>query len=152
VNPERYHLTLTSTGRPVVHGWWGSETVARTQFTTWVWIVGRAARRAGLPRRRGNGRDVDDLARRSVTVCHPDGMSLLHLPVVPVPPEVSQVEGCSCRGLDWHLQDCTIFSVPSEPAREAVAAAHQRLREHSDALTRQLRAELAALAQNRESE
>lgn len=76
-------------------------------------------------------------------------MSLLHLPVVPVPPEVSQVEGCSCRGLDWHLKDCTIFSVPSEQAKQAVAAAHQRLRDHSDALTRQLHAELAALAQEK---
>jgi hypothetical protein len=27
--PGRYHLTLTSDGRPAMHGWWGSETVAR---------------------------------------------------------------------------------------------------------------------------
>lgn len=73
-------------------------------------------------------------------------MSLLHLPVVPTPPEVSQVEGCSCRGLDWHLKDCTIFTVPREQATQAIADAHQRLRDHTDALTRQLRAELAALA------
>jgi len=36
VNPERFHLTLTSTGRPVMQGWWGSGTVARSQFTTWI--------------------------------------------------------------------------------------------------------------------
>ena len=36
MNPDRYHLTLTSTGRPVMHGWWGSETVARAQCSTWI--------------------------------------------------------------------------------------------------------------------
>lgn len=35
MNPDRYHLTLTSTGRPVMHGWWGSEAVARSQYNTW---------------------------------------------------------------------------------------------------------------------
>lgn len=72
-------------------------------------------------------------------------MSLLHLPTVPTPPEVSRVAGCSCGGIDWHRQDCTIFDLPEGQAREAVAAAHQRLREHAEALTRQLRAEIAAL-------
>lgn len=72
-------------------------------------------------------------------------MSLLHLPVIPTPPEVSRVDGCSCKGLDWHLKDCTIFGVPADRAQEAIAAAHQRLREHTDQLTRQLRAEIAAL-------
>lgn len=76
-------------------------------------------------------------------------MSLLHLPVVPVPPEVSQVEGCSCRGLDLHLLDCTIFSVPREQGMAAIAAAHQRLWESADALTRQLQAELAALSESK---
>ncbi|MFF8432346.1 hypothetical protein ACF07Y_45965 [Streptomyces sp. NPDC016566] len=36
VNPARYHLTLTSAGRAMMHGWWGSETTARGQFSTWV--------------------------------------------------------------------------------------------------------------------
>lgn len=36
VNPDRYHLILTAGGRPVQHGWWGSETVARRKFTTWI--------------------------------------------------------------------------------------------------------------------
>jgi hypothetical protein len=36
VNPGRYHLTLTSAGRAMMHGWWGSEAVARRQFTVWI--------------------------------------------------------------------------------------------------------------------
>lgn len=36
INPERYHLTLTAAGRPVQHGWWGSETVARAKFVSWI--------------------------------------------------------------------------------------------------------------------
>lgn len=72
--------------------------------------------------------------------------SLLHLPTIPGPPEVSHVDGCSCNGLDWHLKDCTIFSVPRERAAQAIATAHQRLRDHTAALTRQLHAELAAVA------
>ncbi|MET7321495.1 hypothetical protein [Streptomyces sp. NPDC005549] len=32
----RYHLTLVSEGRPMLHGWWASETVARTKFASWV--------------------------------------------------------------------------------------------------------------------
>lgn len=72
-------------------------------------------------------------------------MSLLHLPVVTPPPEISRVDGCSCGGIDWHLNDCTIFRVPKEQALAAIAAAHQRMQDHADGLTRQLRAELAAL-------
>lgn len=71
-------------------------------------------------------------------------MSLLHLPVVIPPAEVSNVSGCSCGGLDWHLRGCTIFNDP-EAGMRAVAEAHQRLQDHAVALTRQLRAELAAL-------
>lgn len=36
MNPERYHLTLTSAGRTVAQGWWGSETAARGKFREWV--------------------------------------------------------------------------------------------------------------------
>ncbi|MES4886180.1 hypothetical protein ABVB69_37690 [Streptomyces sp. NPDC000349] len=32
----RYHLTLTAGGREMLHGWWASETVARSKFTAWV--------------------------------------------------------------------------------------------------------------------
>jgi hypothetical protein len=36
VNPDRYHLTLTSADRPVQHGWWASEATARRKFTAWI--------------------------------------------------------------------------------------------------------------------
>jgi hypothetical protein len=36
MNVGRYHLTLTSAGRPVQHGWWGSEDVARGKFASWI--------------------------------------------------------------------------------------------------------------------
>lgn len=36
VDPERYHLSVTTRGRPAVQGWWGSEAVARRKFATWV--------------------------------------------------------------------------------------------------------------------
>lgn len=42
--PARYHVTLTSAGRPVAHGWWGSEPVARAKFTEWVGSGVTAAR------------------------------------------------------------------------------------------------------------
>jgi acyl-coenzyme A synthetase/AMP-(fatty) acid ligase len=36
VNPERYHVTLAADGRPLMHGWWGSEATARRKFISWV--------------------------------------------------------------------------------------------------------------------
>ncbi|MFE2689646.1 hypothetical protein [Streptomyces mirabilis] len=33
---QRYHLTLTTDGRPAMHGWWANEATARSQFTTWI--------------------------------------------------------------------------------------------------------------------
>ncbi|WP_409468413.1 hypothetical protein [Streptomyces sp. HC307] len=35
-SPGRFHLTLTTAGRPVVHGWWGSEATARGKLTDWI--------------------------------------------------------------------------------------------------------------------
>ncbi len=32
----RYHLLLESGGRPVQHGWWHHEVVARDKFRRWV--------------------------------------------------------------------------------------------------------------------
>ncbi|MEU9436622.1 hypothetical protein [Streptomyces sp. NPDC048252] len=32
----RYHLTLTSAGGPVQHGWWATEATARRKFTSWI--------------------------------------------------------------------------------------------------------------------
>ncbi len=42
VTPGRYHLTLTRVGRPAMHGWWGSEAVARGKFREWVGGRGKA--------------------------------------------------------------------------------------------------------------
>jgi hypothetical protein len=36
VNAERFHLTLTSAGRPVMQGWWSLEATARDQLAVWV--------------------------------------------------------------------------------------------------------------------
>ncbi|MGW2048516.1 hypothetical protein ACWCPF_25540 [Streptomyces sp. NPDC001858] len=36
MNANRYHLTLTANGRPVMQGWWASEATARAQCTVWI--------------------------------------------------------------------------------------------------------------------
>lgn len=33
---ERYHLTLTSSGRRVLQGWWGDRSVAEGKFRRWI--------------------------------------------------------------------------------------------------------------------
>ncbi|MFD7438362.1 hypothetical protein [Streptomyces sp. NPDC059861] len=35
-SPGRYHLLLATGGRPVQHGWWGSEETGRDKFRRWV--------------------------------------------------------------------------------------------------------------------
>ena len=40
-SPDRFHLTLAAEGRPAMHGWWGSETVARDKHRSWVGHWGR---------------------------------------------------------------------------------------------------------------
>ena len=35
-HPGRYHLTLTVGGRPMMHGWWDDEAVARDRFRDWI--------------------------------------------------------------------------------------------------------------------
>ena len=47
-NPGRFHLTLTSGGRIVQQGWWGSEATARDKFTEWVGDWGRPDARVTL--------------------------------------------------------------------------------------------------------
>jgi hypothetical protein len=39
-SPGRYHLLLTTRGRPIQHGWWASEDTARDKFRRWVGAVG----------------------------------------------------------------------------------------------------------------
>jgi hypothetical protein len=48
MTPGRYHLLLVLDGRPALHGWWGSEGVARTQFTGLVGLYGRPGARITL--------------------------------------------------------------------------------------------------------
>ena len=75
---------------------------------------------------------------------HYSDADLLSLRSLPVPPEVARVQGCTCGGLDWHAEGCGLFSVDKEQAAEAVAAAHRRLREHTDGLNDRLRTLIAA--------
>jgi hypothetical protein len=35
-DPTRFHVTLHSAGRPVMHGWWPLESTARGKFRDWV--------------------------------------------------------------------------------------------------------------------
>ncbi|MEJ8670104.1 hypothetical protein WKI71_21900 [Streptomyces sp. MS1.AVA.1] len=37
---DRFHLTLNAAGRPVIHGWWGAETIARLKFSSWIGAYG----------------------------------------------------------------------------------------------------------------
>ncbi|MFE2048039.1 hypothetical protein ACFXAS_05990 [Streptomyces sp. NPDC059459] len=36
MNAGRYHLTLASDGREMMHGWWGNEATARRKLAAWV--------------------------------------------------------------------------------------------------------------------
>lgn len=33
---QRYHLTLHSGDRPVMHGWWADRSTAERKFTRWI--------------------------------------------------------------------------------------------------------------------
>lgn len=48
MNPDRYHVALALGGRPVLHGWWGSEAVARRQFASLVGQYGQPGARVTL--------------------------------------------------------------------------------------------------------
>ncbi|AWT42534.1 MULTISPECIES: hypothetical protein [Streptomyces] len=47
-SPGRYHLLLTTDGRPVQHGWWDSEPVARDKLKSWIGEWGRPGARITL--------------------------------------------------------------------------------------------------------
>ena len=66
----------------------------------------------------------------------------LPLRCIETPREVSQVDGCSCGGLEWHAEGCTIWQLPPEQARAAIDAAHEREQAFTDALNARLRKEL----------
>jgi hypothetical protein len=36
MSDERYHLTLTTGSRPVMHGWWGDLATAERKYTEWI--------------------------------------------------------------------------------------------------------------------
>lgn len=44
-----------------------------------------------------------------------------------VPPEVYAVSGCNCGGLQWHREDCSIWSIPHAEWMAALDAAEARL-------------------------
>lgn len=48
MNAERYHVTLTAAGRPLMHGWWGSKSTADAKFKEWVGDYGRPGSRITL--------------------------------------------------------------------------------------------------------
>lgn len=35
-DPQRYHLTLYTGARPVMHGWWGDLPTAEDKFRRWI--------------------------------------------------------------------------------------------------------------------
>ncbi len=35
-DPRDFYLTLTSAGRPVMHGWWSDEATAERKFSEWI--------------------------------------------------------------------------------------------------------------------
>jgi hypothetical protein len=36
MDDQRYHLTLSLSGDPAMHGWWASEATARRLFKVWI--------------------------------------------------------------------------------------------------------------------
>jgi hypothetical protein len=35
-SPERFHLTLSTAGRTVIHGWWTTEATAHSKYRNWI--------------------------------------------------------------------------------------------------------------------
>jgi hypothetical protein len=60
---------------------------------------------------------------------------------IPVPPEVSRVEGCDCGGLEYHRADCVIFALPEAERADVLDAARDRLAAFTAALNARLHAE-----------
>jgi hypothetical protein len=48
MSEQRFHLVLAVAGRPVAHGWWGSEVTARGKFASWVGEWGKPGARVTL--------------------------------------------------------------------------------------------------------
>lgn len=60
------------------------------------------------------------------------------------PPQLSRedrwVTGCSCGGLQWHTQECSIWSMDREMALAAIDDAEAVVRRHGEMLNARLRA------------
>jgi hypothetical protein len=60
------------------------------------------------------------------------------------PPQLSRedraVAGCSCGGLNWHAQNCSIWLLSREQAQAAIGDAEAVVRRHGDMLNARLRA------------
>jgi hypothetical protein len=60
------------------------------------------------------------------------------------PPQLSRedrlVAGCSCGGLQWHAEGCTLLQVDRETALAAIADAERVARAHTDWLNSTWRA------------
>ncbi len=63
----------------------------------------------------------------------------LPLRSIPVPAEVTRVEGCDCGGLEWHGAGCSLWSLPCEDQMAAIDAAEARLAAHTADLNARLR-------------
>lgn len=54
------------------------------------------------------------------------------------PPQLSRedraVAGCSCGGLQWHAEGCTLFSLEPERALAAIADAEAVVKRHGEML------------------
>lgn len=74
----------------------------------------------------------------------------LPLRSIPVPPEVTRVEGCNCGGVEWHLAEswgtpaCSIWALPRDHVMAAIGESRARRRAFGAALDEKLRAALAA--------
>lgn len=72
----------------------------------------------------------------------------LPLRTIPVPAEVSAVDGCDCGGLVWHRADvpgqvgCSIWRLTPESREAAIGGAHIRLDAFTASLNTRLRAAL----------
>jgi hypothetical protein len=67
----------------------------------------------------------------------------LPLRTIEVPREVIQVKGCSCGGLEWHVEGCSIWRLPRDQALAAIDSARAREQAFGDELNRKLRESLA---------
>jgi hypothetical protein len=60
------------------------------------------------------------------------------------PPQLSRedraVAGCNCGGLRLHVLDCSIFTMATADAEQAIAEAEAKVRAHTDMLNARLRA------------